>query len=174
MRQTITLTPNSFRISPLNITATQRIEWLNTNVVNPIDRLEAASANELSVHFRHWEQSYTTYNPLDEELIQQLREVRHKAEGLIRVLENEIEDSISHGSEIRFDIVYNALGDLHDHFPEIKLSRGNWDKLEKQHIGQVPAYVRRVFLEITQQNEQLDGVIKDVISDFRKNQRIFS
>ncbi len=174
MRRVIEMTPSSFQLSPFNVTATQRIEWLNTNVIRPIERLKVAGDRENLPYFHHWEDGADPKCMIADELLADLAELRAKAEDLTESLQIEIQQDISHSSEIRFDIVFNALGDLHEHFPEIKLSRGNWDREYKCSFGRVPDYVRRVFFEITEQNEKLDGVIKDVVADFRKNQRIFS
>ena len=145
MRRLIEMTPSSFQLSPVNATATQRIEWLNTNVVCPIERLEGAGNDENLPYFHHWEDGSDPKRMIANELLDDLAELRAKAEALTKSLQTEIQQDISHSSEIRFDIVYNALGDLHEHFPEIKLSRGNWDREYKCSFGRVPDYVRRVF-----------------------------
>lgn len=38
------------------MTLTQRITWLQRNVIKPIARLEAALAPENNAHFSHWEE----------------------------------------------------------------------------------------------------------------------
>ena len=75
--------------------------------------------------------------------------------------------AIAHTNEIRLYIVGVAITTVQDHFPEIKITRGVWDVDLGQSTGQIPDYVRRVFLEITQQNERLDNTIRLILKDFR-------
>lgn len=57
-------------------------------------------------------------------------------------------------------VVYVCLSELRECYPDLKLSRGNWDKKLKVATGAIPDFVRRVFFETTGNHEQLDGPIQ--------------
>lgn len=89
---------------------------------------------------------------------------------LIRHLENDIDQGIKATDEIRFAIVVESIDLLLESFPEFPLSRGNWDSELKRMAGTLPDYVRRIFLEITGQHEQLDGPIQLHLDETRRTQ----
>ena len=170
IRHGIQTTPNSFsKIAPFDATLTQRVQWLQTNVLNPIGRLKAAIAEENHPHFNHWE-TYGEVEALNtDELRAELGQLEQKATKLANWLDGERTGEgsggpLSHNDEIRHYIVFTALEELREHFPEIKLVRGSWDKGVRNMTGVVPDYVRRVFLETTGQNETLNGQLQFAIS----------
>lgn len=176
IQQGIITSPNGFKLAPFDASLTQRIEWLKINVLNPIEKLtEALSASNHS-HFRHWEEYGEVVPPDRTSLLEKLNSLKLEANSISHWLEGEVsgriwDDKIRHGDEIRFAIVYNAIHAVNDHFPEFSVSRGNWDGELRKMTGIIPDYVRRVFLETTGQNEQLDGPVKDVVSEIRKLQK---
>lgn len=158
------------------MSATQRITWLQRNVLHPVERLESALANENTPHFVHWEDQLRKRQegnvPLDRiDLLSGLAALKAQTNDLIAEVELDLGMKVQTTDEIRFTIVYDAIQDLHDLFPDFSLSRGNWDTELKRMIGVLPDYVRRVFLETTGQHEQLDGPIKIALEDVRKSQR---
>lgn len=157
------------------MSATQRITWLKRNVLHPVERLESALADENRPHFVHWEDILQArrdpYLPHDIGAISSgLGELKEQVRDLVHCLQTELDQKIKTTDEIRYFIVYDAIWNLHDFFPEFSLSRGNWDPEHKQ-VGILPDYVRRVFLETTGQHEQLDGPIQLALKDVRKSQR---
>lgn len=157
------------------MSATQRITWLHRNVLHPVERLERALADENTPHFVHWEDQLrdrlSVRAPFDDDdLLPTLAALKAQTKDLIAKLDNDLRMKVQTTDEIRFTIVYDAISDLHDFFPEFPLSRGNWDAGLKQMIGILPDYVRRVFLETTGEHEQLDGPIKLALEDVRKSQ----
>ncbi|MDH4415152.1 MAG: hypothetical protein QE484_17735 [Rhizobium sp.] len=143
------------------------MKWLDANVLKPIERLENALRSENDPHFRHWEE-YGDCKPLiTGGFLTELSALKAKAQNLSEWMKREIDGEnagkIAHTNEIRSYIVYIAIDAVRDHFPDIKLSRGNWDNKLKVMEGRTPAYVRRVFLETTGRHEALDSKIADFI-----------
>ncbi|NVK95626.1 hypothetical protein [Ruegeria pomeroyi] len=174
-RRALQMSPSAFAISPFDMSATQRITWLKRNVLHPVERLESALANENAPHFVHWEDQLREPQdgivPVDcVELLSGLAALKVQAINVISKLECDLGMKVQTTDEIRFTIVYDAIWDLHDFFPEFPLSRGNWDPEHKQ-VGILPDYVRRVFLETTGDHEQLDGPIQLALQDVRRSQR---
>lgn len=168
------MSPSAFAVSPFDMTATQRITWLQRNVLHPVERLESALADENTPHFVHWEDQLRDRlgplipNDIDATLAG-LTALRDQAQVLITKLERDLRMKVQTTDEIRFTIVYDAIWDLHEFFPEFPLSRGNWDPEHKQ-VGILPDYVRRMFLETTGEHERLDGPIQIALEDVRKSQ----
>lgn len=161
IRRGVQASPNGFRLAPFDMSLTQRTTWLQRKVINPIETLEAALTDENVPHFAHWEQ-YGEVEPVaDEALLASLAELKNRATRLQAKFADEITGEkagkVTHTHEIRYYIVHVCLSELRDCYPNLKLSRGNWDKEIKIATGTIPDFVRRVFLETTGQHEQLDG-----------------
>ncbi|MGC8203229.1 hypothetical protein ACP2AV_11050 [Aliiroseovarius sp. PTFE2010] len=174
MRAKIEAMPSSFEIAPFDKSLTKRVEWLTRNVVSPCEKLEAAFLDQSLPNFEHWEINSIFPAESIDGIRQAIGDLKQRADGLIATMQVEIGQDISHNSEIKFTIVFDALADLHQHFPEIPLSRGNWDSEIGEMVGILPAYVRRVYFEITGEDDQLNVQIQDIIRDQRKNQRTLS
>ena len=140
---------------------TQRTTWLQRKVINPIETLEAALTDENGPHFAHWERYGEVEPAADEALLSSLAELKNRATRLQAEFADEITGEkagkVTHTHEIRYYIVHVCLSELRDCYPNLKLSRGNWDKEIKVATGAIPDFVRRIFLETTGQHEQLDG-----------------
>ncbi len=174
-RRALQISPSAFAISPFDMSATQRITWLQRNVMHPVERLETALEAPNKPHFVHWEEKYLgprgSFLPEDiDSTFAGLAALRDQAEALIAKLRVDLRMKVQANDEIRFNIVYDAIWDLHDFFPDFPLSRGNWDPEYKQ-VGILPDYVRRVFLETKGDHEQLDGPIQLALQDVRRSQR---
>lgn len=170
------MSPSAFSVSPFDMSATQRITWLKRNVLHPVERLETALVDGNTPHFVHWEDQLGdrlgANTPIHgDDLLPGLATLKAQTQDLIVKLELDLEMKVQTTDEIRFTIVYDAISDLHEFFPEFPLSRGNWDAELKRMIGVLPDYVRRVFLETVGQHEQLDGPIKLALEDVRRSQR---
>ena len=168
VRRGVETTPNGFRLAPFDATATQRITWLQRQVITPIETLQEALDANNAPNFHHWEQYGETAAIADDALLNALENLKELASKIRGVLEGEVkrhvfEDKISHTSEIRFYVVHECLWELRKCYPDFKITRGNWDKELGKTIGTVPEYVRRIFRETTGQHEQLDGQIQEVL-----------
>lgn len=174
MRAKIRAMPSSFDIAPFDKSLTKRIEWLSRNVISPCNKLEEALLEQNLPNFAHWENGCQLEPEQIKHLRQSLNELKQSGLSLSGTLAAEIDQDISHNSEIKHDIVFNALADLHQYFPDLPLSRGNWDTEIGNMSGSIPDYVRRFYFEVTNQNDKLNVQIQDVISAQRKNQRTLS
>jgi len=164
VRRGIETSPNGFRLAPFDMSLTKRKTWLQRQVINPIETLEAALAPENAPHFSHWEQ-YGDFRPPSRETLLAALAVLRKEAGLLQAdfddeISGEVAGKISHTNEIRHYVVYVCLSELSECYPDLKLSRGNWDKKLKVATGAIPDFVRRVFFETTGNHEQLDGPIQ--------------
>jgi len=174
-RSVLEKTPSAFSISPPDMSATQRVTWLERNILHPVAKIEAALAEENHPHFIHWETELLERQPPCpardiEGLLSSLNELRGQAEDIITKLKLDLDMKVQTTDEIRFSIVYDAIQDLHEAYPNFRLSRGNWYTELKQTVGVLPEFVRRVFLETTGHHEQLDGPIQLALKDIRKSQ----
>ncbi|UWP97673.1 hypothetical protein [Aliiroseovarius crassostreae] len=164
VRRGIEASPNGFRLAPFDKSLTQRRTWLQRQVVNPIETLQAALSDENALHFAHWERYGDDDLPSDTALLDALAKLKNKAISLQREFEDEITGEtggkITHTHEIRHYVVFICLSELRENYPNLKQSRGNWDKELGQSVGPVPDFVRRVFFETTGNHEQLDGPIQ--------------
>lgn len=171
----IITSPNGYKLAPFDASLTQRIEWLKINVINPIERLKAALAETNRPYFHHWEEYGEATGSDRRSILNQLDALQEEACFMSRWLESELTGrnlgKLRHTDEIRYYVVYIALSAIQDSFPELMLSRGNWDKDLGAMTGAIPDYVRRIFLETTGRHEPLDAAIQSVISDTRKIQQ---
>jgi hypothetical protein len=156
--------PNGFRLAPFDMSLTLRTTWLQRKVINPIETLEAALTDENGPHFAHWERYGEVEPAADEALLSSLAELKNRATRLQAEFADEITGEkagkVAHTHEIRSYVVHVCLSELRECYPDLKLSRGNWDKEIKVATGAIPDFVRRIFLETTGQHEQLDGPIQ--------------
>lgn len=146
---------------------TQRITWLQRNVIKPIERLETALEPESTAHFAHWEE-YGQPEQFDTTtILSELSHLKERTAKLESWLSEEVDGTnsgkIAHTNEIRFYVVHVCLWDLKKSFPDFRITRGQWDKDLGQTVGIIPDYVRRVFHETTGQHEQLDSQIQEAM-----------
>lgn len=161
VRRGVETSTNGFRLAPFDMSLTQRSTWLQRKIIKPIETLEAALAVENAPQFAHWER-YGDVEPVaNETLLASLAELKRRANHLQAEFADEISGEkagkVTHTHEIRYYIVHVCLSELRECYPNLKLSRGNWDKEIKVATGATPDFVRRIFLETTGQHEQLDG-----------------
>jgi len=103
-------------------------------------------------------------------LSEAIRQLRDFALSLRCSLEKDVEEKINHTNELKFAIVYELVETLRDHFPDIKITRGNYDKDLRKQIGVVPEFVRRAFYEITGLRERHDKSLQLVVQQVRKEE----
>ncbi|MCZ4273378.1 hypothetical protein O4H47_13545 [Maritalea porphyrae] len=164
----ISTSPNAFKkYAPFDASLTQRMKWLNTNILRPIQRLESSLVEENKPHFHHWEDYGESPVEFSSDVLNELTELRTRTESLASWLQQEIDGEtagkISHTNEIRSYIVFVAIDTARKHFPNIKMSRGNWDDIKGMMIGRTQDYVRAVFQETTGYFEFLDNKISDFV-----------
>ena len=161
-------TPNGFQRGPFHATLTDRIEWLTANFVSPALKLEQAMNEPNRPHFTHWESDGDIVPEFWGTLAEHIKQARAEVESDIGGLKLDIDLDSQHTNDIRHQIVYETIEIFMRHFPDVKPSRGKWDKGFKTMTGEFPDYVRVVFKEITGSEEKLNGPIKRFIPVARK------
>ena len=164
--------PIAYPIAPFGASLTRRIEWLDTQVIKPTERLLKALEPDNRPYFSDWPEEFPIRNLADlDAAAAQLEPLLAHATRLHSNLQAQLDDGISHLSEMRYDIVLNILDILREHFPEVKLSRGQHDQELGFTIGAIPDFVRAAYEEITGSREKLDAPIQSTIQLIRKSRR---
>jgi hypothetical protein len=164
IRQTIRSVPNGFPDAPFNESNTQRIKWIENNILTPVGKLLQAFEEKNAPRLSLWPEDRRMPSTIaSERFIEELAEVREKAATLHFLLAEQIEGKLAPNSELRYDIVSNLIASAIENYPDLKMSRGTYDKKLKAMIGQTPAYVRCGFKEITGLSEQLDEPTEQVL-----------
>jgi hypothetical protein len=166
----ISETPLNMRGAPINTSTTRRKEWLDRNVIDPSNRLIAALGEANQPFFSTWPDAGPTDFPEPITFMCSLRQLRDLGVSLKDSLQSDIDNKINHTSELKFSIVDDLIATLRDHFPDIKITRGNYDKAVKRQIGTVPAFVDRAFLEITGLREKHDKSLQIIVKHIRKGE----
>lgn len=165
----ISTTPCDLPGAPSTHTHSERLDWLDTQVLNPIDKLLDA----LDPSQRHLLSLWP--DEVVDEIMPDFDEVRRQVEHLQLLAHNLAITIVAHrkaelpfGPLIRFQIVAATARALEELVPNLKPSRGTYDATTKQYYGHYPAIIRRVFLEITGLHEQLDRLIQEQVDQRRK------
>ncbi|MBW3096240.1 hypothetical protein [Pseudohoeflea coraliihabitans] len=164
--------PIAYPIAPFDASLSRRIAWLETQVINPSEKLLAALAPDKRPYFSDWPEEFANKARVNfEGAASELECLLENASELRASLITQRDQGISHLSEMRYDIVFNLVEILRQHFPELKLSRGQFDRQLGITIGVIPDFIRAAYLEITGTSEQLDAPIQTTLDAVRKNQR---
>lgn len=164
--------PIAYPIAPFEASLTRRIEWLDTQVIKPTERLLKALGPDNRPYFSGWPEEFLIRDLADlDAAAVQLELLLAHATRLHSNLQGQLDDGISHLSEMRYDIVLNIVEILREHFPEVKLSRGQHDRELGFTIGAIPDFVRGAYEEITGSREKLDAPIQSTIQLIRKFRR---
>lgn len=168
-RRVISITPCDLPRAPSTHTHSERLDWLDTQVLNPIDKLLDA----LDPSHRHMLSLWP--NEVIDDIMPDFDEVRRQVEHLQLLAQNLAITIAMHrkadlpfGPLIRFQIVAETASILEELAPSLKPSRGTYDSATKQYHGRYPAIIRRIFLEITGLHEQLDRLIQEQVDQRRK------
>lgn len=168
-RRVIAATPNDLPGRPSSHTHSERLDWLDAQVLNPIEKLLGA----LDPSQRHMLSLWP--NEVVDEIMPDFDEVRRQVEHLQLLARNLAITIAMHrkadlpfGPLIRFQIVAATASILDELAPSLKPSRGTYDAATKQYHGRYPAIIRRIFLEITGLHEQLDRLIQEQVDQRRK------
>jgi hypothetical protein len=84
------------------------------------------------------------------------------------------DNRISVASAVRYSIVGSAMETLSQALPDVKPSRGTYDKDTQRFNGHYPDLIRAIYKEITGEDEQLDRVIKELLDERRTPDRLLS
>lgn len=157
--------PSDFKPhSPFDATLSERVDWLDTQVLNPLNRLLNALEPENRPYFSMWP------HDVDEGLKRNLDELAEGLKVLQLMAQNTVINLVIHrrtklpyNDLLRLHIVQRTAGILDDLVPNLKPSRGTYDRESKTFSGNYPHVIRTVFKEITGKEEPLDHLIKEVV-----------
>lgn len=159
-RRVIETTPCDLPGAPCNKTLTQRIEWLDAQVLSPCNRLLAALEVEKSPMFSTWPYEHEFPNAPDRAAVQNSIAVLNEfAERLRRNLVGEQEADAGTNQEIRSMIYCDALEAMKRRLPNLQPSRGVYDRALKRYVGKFPDAMRHIYREITGLDEQIVRLI---------------
>lgn len=160
-RRVIATTPSDLPNAPMNRSLTQRANWLETQVINPLQRLAEALDPIQRPMFSTWpEDSKPPSIPNFDALREQLEERSIFADYLHKCLRYQQSESAGHSQEIRAMLIYDIVRVLVEIVPEVPPSRGTYDAVEKRYLGSFPEAVIAIYHEITEAyDERLDRLL---------------
>lgn len=168
IRRVISITPCDLPGAPSNHTHSERLDWVDAHLLNPIERLEEALDPENRFLLSLWpEEVIDEIMPDFDEARQHLQELKNLGQHLAINIAQHRYAKLTFGNLIRFKIVAGICSILDEHWPSLRPSRGTFDDVSKRYEGNYPAVVRQIFREITGLNEQLDRLIKEQIDERR-------
>lgn len=168
IRRVISITPCDLPGAPSNHTHSERLDWVDTQLLNPIERLEEALDPGNRYLLSLWpEEVIDEIMPDFDEAGRHLQELKNLGQHLVINIAQHRYAKLTFGNLIRFKIVAGTCSILDEQWPSLRPSRGTFDDVSKRFEGVYPEVVRQIFREITGQNEQLDRLIKEQIDERR-------
>jgi hypothetical protein len=168
-RRVISITPSSLRGAPSSHTLSQRLDWVDAKLLNPIDRLLEALDPENRHMLTLWpEEPSPELIPDYDNIAEQLRNLKLLGQNLAIILAKYRHYDLQPGPMIWYNIVAAIAAALDETLPKLRASRGTFDRKAKRYYGRYPEVVRRIFQEITGAYEQLDALIKEQVDERRK------
>ncbi|WP_288937878.1 hypothetical protein [uncultured Sphingomonas sp.] len=167
-RRIIAIVPSNLERAPSHDGHTERLDWLDTHVLFPLKSLIPALADDKRHMFAMWPHELRPEKAPDWKLLQEQLDI------LLSLVQNATlaalfhrENDISAISALRYSIVGSAMAALDEALPNMKPSRGTYDRETKRFNGLYPDVIRAIYREITGEDEKLDRVIKEVLEDRR-------
>lgn len=168
-RRVISTTPSDLEGSPSTDTLSDRLAWIDAQVLNPLTKLLDAIEPEKRAMFSLWpEEVGEELIPDFEEVKKQLKHLQVLGWNVAIVIAKYRHYGLPFGQLLQFRIVAEIVAALATAWPNVKMSRGTYDKETKGYNGIYPDLVRRIFKEITGLDEQLDHLIKEQVDSQRK------
>lgn len=168
-RRVISITPSILRGAPSSHTLTQRLDWVDANLLNPIDRLLEALDPENRHLLSLWpEEPDPELIPDYDDIAKRLGNLQLLGQNLAIILAKYRHHDLQPGPMIRYNIVAAVATALDEALPSLRPSRGTFDPDSKRFYGPYPEVMRRIFQEITGTYEQLDALIKEQVDERRK------
>ncbi|WP_338445849.1 hypothetical protein V5F89_11925 [Pelagerythrobacter marensis] len=168
-RRVISITPCDLPGAPSGDTLSQRLAWVDAQLLNPVERLLEALEPENRHMLSLWpEEPNADLIPDYDEIAEQLENLQLLGKNLAIIIAKYRFHDLPPGPLIRYRIVAAIAEVLDDALPDLRPSRGTYDVSTKQFHGVYPALIRRIFLEITGLHEQLDRLIKEQVDERRQ------
>jgi hypothetical protein len=169
-RDVLSTMPNDFdQYASFDATLTERVDWLDTEVLNPLKRVIEAVSPENQPWFSLWP------NDVIDEIKPDFDAVRAQLENLQLMAQNVVINLVFHrrvdlpfNEFLRFRIVFDIVNMLDNVVPDLKPSRGTYSKEQGEFVGRYPAIIRQAFQAITGKAESLDRLIKEVVDQRRQ------
>ena len=168
IRRIISITPCDLPGAPSNHSHSERLDWLDTQFLNPIAKLEEALDPDNRFMLSLWpEEVIDELMPNFDEALRHLQHLKTLGQNVAINIVQHRYAKLTFGNLIRFKIVAGICSILDEHWPSLRPSRGTFDEVSKRYEGHYPAVVREIFLEITGLHEQLDRLIKEQVDERR-------
>lgn len=169
-REVLSTMPNDFdHYAPFDATLSERVDWLDTEVLNPLKRVIEAISPENQPWFSLWP------NDVIDELKPDFDAVRAQLEALRQMAQNVVINLVYHrhyslpfNEFLRFHIVTDIAKILDSAAPHLKPSRGTYTKELGEFAGRYPTIIRQAYQAITGKAEPLDRLIKEVVDQRRQ------
>ncbi|MXP28881.1 hypothetical protein GRI58_08605 [Porphyrobacter algicida] len=167
-RRVISITPSELDRSPSKDSLSQRLEWLDTQVLNPLMKLNAALHPDNRSMLSLWPQEVNPdLMPDLDEVARHLDHLQLLAQHVALMLVTYRRLDLPHGALIRHHIVAASVDALERALPDLKPRRGTYDRETKGFNGVYPDLIRAIYKEITGEDEQLDRLIKEQVDERR-------
>lgn len=150
--------------TPTELSLSKRLEWIDSQVLNPLDKLLAALKPDARSMFSLWpEEVDDALLPDFVEVTKQLEHLQLLARNVAVVVAKYRFHELPFGQLIRYRIVHSIADVVAEALPTVKPTRGTYDRETKRFNGVYPDLIRAIFKEITGENEQLDNLIKEQV-----------
>ncbi len=167
-RRVISITPSELDRSPSKASLSQRLDWLDTQVLNPLLKLIPALHPDNRFMLSLWPQEVDPdLMPNLDEVTKHLDHLQLLAQHVAVMLTVYRRLDLPHGALIRHHIVAASVEALARALPGLKPRRGTYDKETKGFNGVYPDVIRAIYKEITGEDEQLDRLIKEQVDELR-------
>lgn len=170
-RRIIAIVPSELDRAPGHDSHSERLEWIDTQILNPLKKLVPALAEDRRYMLSMWPQELRPPTSPDwDSLLSNLEFLQDLARNVTLTLAFCRHHDLPLGSLLRYRIVSSAVTALEQALPDLKPSRGTYDKATKGFNGVYPDVIRAIYKEITGEDEQLDRLIKEQIDERRNPQ----
>ena len=151
--------------APFNLSLTKRADWLETNVINPSERLLAAVSDDMRPMFSTWPYPLSVPEfPDHSALVDAIHALQSQATNLRDWLRAQQSDSAGHSQEFRAE-VFGAIAILmRKHCPEVTPNRGVYIPEMKRRVGAYVDAMRLMLCKITGVDDKLDRLIRGEIN----------
>jgi len=173
-RDLISSVPSDLPGAPLShMTLTRRHEWVDTHILNPIERIKEGLADENRPLLSTWPEFMGTPPEID---VAALKTELNRLESLGKYLWMSARirryANVPVGWEIKREIVSEVATMLAELVPELKPSRGTYDKARKCYVGRFPEAITLAYREITGfSDDGVDRQIADFVEEYRNPSR---
>lgn len=165
-RRIIENTPCDLPGAPYNKSLTQRGDWLQTNVLNPVERLLGALAESQRPMFSTWPYEKAFAGLFDHSALQvELEKLKTDATDLLKMLRGEQGADAGTSQELRFYIFNEIINAIKRHLPDFVPKQGVYHANMRQFVGRYPDAIRHIYKEITGLDEQLVRLIRMMVKD---------